>query len=152
MVSSRTGTTLCKTDCHLISISKDAYDAVIGVYENTITQERIDFLKSFSFFSKVPNSKLLSLILESRIVNYKIKHVIYNFEQNPDCFYFIKEGSVELYEYIEEQGAPNSLGAKHGAKTQDETELQVMRRRRTLVPITIMNQNTFFGDFEIIQS
>ncbi len=66
-LKNRTGTVVCKTDVNLITISKEGYDRVIGVYERLLLEERLDFLRQFSFMSKVPNSHLMSLLLGSKI-------------------------------------------------------------------------------------
>ena len=80
----RTGTMVCATISQLISISREGYDKVIGAYEKLIIDEKIEFLKQFSFFEKIPNSNILSLILYAKIKKFEKKAVIYDEGMKPN--------------------------------------------------------------------
>ncbi len=61
-----------------------------------LVQERIDFFKSFPFFEKMPNNKILSLIPDKEFKKYQNKNVIYNINDRVDKIYFLMKGQVEI--------------------------------------------------------
>ena len=47
----RTGTVICRENTYVMILDKHGFNAILGSYYDTIDNENLNFLKSFSFFS-----------------------------------------------------------------------------------------------------
>jgi signal-transduction protein with cAMP-binding, CBS, and nucleotidyltransferase domain len=60
----------------------------------------VEFLKRFSFFSKIPKKFLIAIIHNTKIENYNKGNIIYKEGDEADKLYMIKEGEVVLTKII----------------------------------------------------
>lgn len=61
---------VCSEDTHLMVLSKEGYEKIIGSFQQQMTREKIDFLKCFSFFNTLPLSSLMSLLHYFKVNTY----------------------------------------------------------------------------------
>ena len=92
---------VCKTDTHLIILSKNGFDRIIGELEKQKIMNKIQFLKQFEFFKFIPNSKLMSLLMDfEELIIYK-NHYLYKEGDQINEIYLLKKGEVEITKQID---------------------------------------------------
>lgn len=72
------------------------YFQILGQYHERLVQEKIDFMKQFSFFSEWSTSKMLSLWELFKKQSYTKNSIVYKEGDNTDGIYFVKQGEIEV--------------------------------------------------------
>ncbi len=52
---------VCSQETHMMVLSKEGFDEIMGEYAEKIKNEKIIFLQNFSFFQHLPVQKLLTV-------------------------------------------------------------------------------------------
>ncbi|EAR88917.2 cyclic nucleotide-binding domain protein (macronuclear) [Tetrahymena thermophila SB210] len=94
--SKRTATVVFKEDSWVLSLTKSSFEQIMGNYKTNIIQDNLEFLKTFEFFSSIPNQRLLGLLHSMANHQYNKKTVIYTEKDPSSHIFFIKNGSVEI--------------------------------------------------------
>lgn len=158
----RTATMVCQQDTEFMVLNKEAFKNVIGIYYEQQKREQMNFLKQFSFFNKIGNSKMLSLMNSFKVNTYHPKSIVYSQNEPVKNIYFIRRGEVEIeqVEEIGEQLAQEVLSKQtlqqqislknrmHSMNASQKQKQQTVSKIR--IPIIRLGENTFFGDYEVL--
>ncbi|KAL4466350.1 hypothetical protein ABPG72_001028 [Tetrahymena utriculariae] len=104
----RTGTMVCKEETHLMILTKNGFDKILGQYHEQIKIQRLGFLKSYSFFNNIPNSNLLSILLDIKIEIYPKKTVLFAQGDEVKNIFFIKRGEIQVSRIIQDNLPENT--------------------------------------------
>ncbi|KAL4438753.1 hypothetical protein ABPG74_013426 [Tetrahymena malaccensis] len=104
----RTGTMVCKEETHLMTLTKNGFDKILGQYHEQIKIQRLGFLKSYSFFNNIPNSNLLSILLDIKIEIYPKKSMLFAQGDEVKNIFFIKRGEIQISRIIQDEGIEKS--------------------------------------------
>lgn len=63
--------------------------------------EKVEYLKKFSFFSKIPKKFLMALLHFIEIEEYQKDNIIYSENDIANKFYMIREGEIEITNLVE---------------------------------------------------
>ncbi|EAR96997.3 cyclic nucleotide-binding domain protein (macronuclear) [Tetrahymena thermophila SB210] len=151
----RTGTMICKQDTHIMSLSKEAFDKLLGKYHERVKQEKIGFLRQFQVFDGVPTSKLLSLIHDMKTNVYQINNILYEEGDKVEDIFFIKDGEVELSKLANVQNQKDFIQSSN-MKLDEKFQMynlkhnrQVQREQKIRMRISVITNGECFGDYEI---
>ncbi|KAL4510175.1 hypothetical protein ABPG72_010368 [Tetrahymena utriculariae] len=151
----RTGTMICKQDTHIMSLSKEAFDKLLGKYHERVKQEKIGFLRQFQVFDGVPTSKLLSLIHDMKTNVYQINNILYEEGDKVEDIFFIKDGEVELSKLANVQNQKDFIQSSN-MKLDDKFLMynlkhnrQIQREQKIRMRISVITNGECFGDYEI---
>ncbi|EDK31573.2 cyclic nucleotide-binding domain protein (macronuclear) [Tetrahymena thermophila SB210] len=104
----RTGTMVCKEETHLMTLTKNGFDKILGQYHEQIKIQRLGFLKSYSFFNNIPNSNLLSILLDIKIEVYPKKALLFAQGDEVKNIFFIKRGEIQISRLIQSDQSANT--------------------------------------------
>lgn len=91
----RTATIISRKDTFFMTIERDGFNKIMGAYKENLLGSKLNFLKSFSFFEKIPRQVLLDIILhEIDFLEPEKNSTIYDEKDPTDYIYFIFEGEV----------------------------------------------------------
>ncbi|KAL4466991.1 hypothetical protein ABPG74_010588 [Tetrahymena malaccensis] len=170
----RTGTMICKQDTHIMSLSKEAFDKLLGKYHERVKQEKIGFLRQFQVFDGVPTSKLLSVIFSeekniffqilfqlTKLIHdmktnvYQINNILYQEGDKVEDIFFIKDGEVELSKLANVQNQKDFIQSSN-MKLDDKFLMynlkhnrQIQREQKIRMRISVITNGECFGDYEI---
>ena len=99
----RTATLVCREETHLMVLSREGFEMLMGNYHNFIIKEKLQFFNSFSFFKSTSQSKIQHMILSLKPKTYSTQQYIYRPGEKIDALYFIKKGEVEVQFFEEEE-------------------------------------------------
>lgn len=77
-----------------MTLTKNGFDKILGKYHEQIKTERLGFLKSYTFFKNIPNSKLLSILLDTKIETLPKRAQLFTQGEEVKNIFFIKRGEV----------------------------------------------------------
>lgn len=69
---------------------------MLGSYYENIDKENLNFLRGFSFFKTIGNTKLLAMIYDIDVKKVKSKTVLYSEGQIANDIYFVRTGEIEI--------------------------------------------------------
>ncbi len=58
----RTATMVCREDTHLMQLSRESFEILLGNYYNFVVKEKLKFLTSFEIFRSCTRGELQSLL------------------------------------------------------------------------------------------
>ncbi|EAR88757.2 cyclic nucleotide-binding domain protein (macronuclear) [Tetrahymena thermophila SB210] len=152
----RTATMVCEQDTHFMCLSKEGFDQIMGAYREFVFNERVEYLRQFSFFKNIPTSQLLSLWHYMKEEKFNMKNIIYT-ENDPSCFiFFIRKGEVQISKIAKEEEVQQEylqlneedvFASMNISKQKKEKKINQSKR----VPLVLLGPNCYFGDEEIFQ-
>ena len=140
----RTATMICRNECHVLTLSKQGFDAVLKDVKNEKAQKDLEFLRKFEFFQHIPNSELLSFLFSVKNVRFPLSAVIYKEGDPCDQIYLIREGDLQISSSLVEEQPPDHSDA--GSFDQHRKK----RRKRKFLKLSLLSKNQFFGEYEIL--
>ncbi|EAS00767.3 cyclic nucleotide-binding domain protein (macronuclear) [Tetrahymena thermophila SB210] len=155
----RTASMVCKEDSHLMVLSKEGFEKILGSYQQSIVKQKVSFLKSFSFFEKVANSQLMSFLHCFKILTFTPKSTIYLENDPANEIYLIKSGEVQIQKQIYvEQKLQQQLSREANSQSMDQTNilfnkhLQKNRKQsqKRIIQIKSLGPVQYFGQDEIL--
>ncbi|EGR29986.1 cyclic nucleotide-binding domain protein [Ichthyophthirius multifiliis] len=145
----RTATMICKSDTHLIVISKNGFNKIIGELCRQKILEKINFIKQYWFFSQIPNNKIMSILMYFKIENIQKEKYLYKEGEQIKDIYLLKEGEVELTKKLENQN--NIIQNKIYDEQLIEQKLaKAYQKLQNTLRISVLSQNSYFGLEELI--
>ncbi|KAL4503019.1 hypothetical protein ABPG72_014248 [Tetrahymena utriculariae] len=157
----RTATLILRQDSYLMTLSKEAYNKILGQYDQIILRDRKKFLMYFQCFKYHNYSKLLSLLHFMKIQVFNKKHVLYKEGDKPDHIYFIKQGEVEIskqYDLDKEIEEKDTSLELQQWRTQRKAQIYKLNKVQQIkdkieslfqIQVVILGQNNFFGEEDI---
>ncbi|KAL4445543.1 hypothetical protein ABPG74_004617 [Tetrahymena malaccensis] len=159
--SKQQGTVVCQEDTHIMSLSKEAFDRILGEQQKQIVKNNIRYLKQFSFLENIPDSTLMNLMNYMKQVQYQKDEIIYD-QQDPSSYlYLLKSGEIELSQIVE--FPDNHEG--HSSQNIDEKtqklkfpsfnnlkEERLKQKNLKRVKFALIGANNCFGEKEIIEN
>ncbi|KAL4505386.1 hypothetical protein ABPG72_002448 [Tetrahymena utriculariae] len=152
----RTATMVCEQDTHFMCLSKEGFDQIMGAYREFVFNERVEYLRQFSFFKNIPTSQLLSLWHYMKEEKFNMKNIIYK-ENDPSCFiFFIRKGEVQISKIAKEEEVQQEylqhneedvFASMNISKQKKDKKINQSKR----VPLVLLGPNCYFGDEEIFQ-
>lgn len=73
----------------MITLSRESFKRMIGVFNDGELIKQVQFLKEYSFFSTLTNSKLMSILHSTEMKIFEAKNVIYNKNEEAKYIYLI---------------------------------------------------------------
>ncbi|EAS07793.2 cyclic nucleotide-binding domain protein (macronuclear) [Tetrahymena thermophila SB210] len=161
--SKQQGTVVCQEDTHIMSLSKEAFDRILGEQQKQIVKNNIRYLKQFSFLENIPDSTLMNLMNYLKQVHYQKGEIIYDQFDPSSYLYFIKSGEIELSQIVE--FPDNHKEEVHSSQNVDEKtqkqkfptfnhiqEEKLKQKNLKRVKFALIGANNCFGEKEIIQN
>ncbi|KAL4449888.1 hypothetical protein ABPG74_015007 [Tetrahymena malaccensis] len=155
----RTASMVCKEDSHLMVLSKEGFEKILGSYQQSIVKQKVSFLKSFSFFEKVANSQLMSFLHCFKIITFTPKSTIYQENDPANEIYLIKSGEVQIQKqiYVDQKTQPQ-VSKEANSLSMDQTNilfnkhLQKNRKQsqKRVIQIKSLGPVQYFGQDEIL--
>ena len=156
----RTGTIICVTKCDFLVVNKATFDVLMQVFKQQENANKMGFLKQYEFFRELPDSKLMSLMLDIKLKTFKKNDLIYQEGDTIKYLYLIVDGQVQLSEQLQfESKVPlgrttkiqrlNQQILRDSNENPSETPRTEKYTKET--PLLILTKNSFFGEFEMIQ-
>ncbi|KAL4449887.1 hypothetical protein ABPG74_015006 [Tetrahymena malaccensis] len=152
----RTATMVCQEETHLMVLSKEGFDKIIGSFQQQILREKLEFLRKFQFLDSLPTSQLMSLLHYFKINNFTQKTVIYNEGDEADNIYFIKSGEVEVLKkvFIEDKKYHFNSDEESGKNLMEmniSLKNRIKQKRTETISIKLLGPGQCFGEEEIIE-
>ncbi|KAL4436297.1 hypothetical protein ABPG74_015888 [Tetrahymena malaccensis] len=126
--------------------------------QNTI-REKIEFIKSFEFFSTLSTKRVLQLIQQFKVIKVNGRQNIYEEGENSNFFFLIKEGEVELQSrYSNPQELVKQYSIDNDQEYDDTKDLKDLRMKKAKIDVNklhtvkILGQNSYFGEEEIVKN
>ncbi|EAS04571.2 cyclic nucleotide-binding domain protein (macronuclear) [Tetrahymena thermophila SB210] len=157
----RTATLILRQDSYLMTLSKEAYNKILGQYDQLILRDRRKFLMNFQCFKYHNYSKLLSLLHFMKIQVFNKKYVLYKEGDKPDHIYFIKQGEVEIskqYDLDKEIEEKDTSLELQQWRTQRKAQIYKLNKVQQIkdkieslfqIEVVILGQNNCFGEEDI---
>jgi CRP-like cAMP-binding protein len=92
----RIATCVCRSDCEIAVLDDYSYRTVVGNKLLMIFAEEMNFYSKFSMFSKCPKWFIYLLAKFTEVVNINEETMIFEFNDEADYIYFIKQGEVRV--------------------------------------------------------
>lgn len=105
---------VAKENTYLMTLSKQGFDKILGSFERHKMEEKLKFFQGFNFFKVIPNSKLLAIIKQIKLLPLQIHHEIFNESQLVDSVYFVKTGEIEYSKVFESEQKLKEYQKTHG--------------------------------------
>ncbi|EAS02811.2 cyclic nucleotide-binding domain protein (macronuclear) [Tetrahymena thermophila SB210] len=160
----RTATLICKEDTHFLTLTKEGYEQIIGVYETRILDETIKFLRSFHYFKNIVRSRLLQILCWMKEQIYFKKNIIYKQGEISNSVIFIRSGEIEIFqdheinENQEAQEQSDSPSSKQVSKENKILQLnlslmkKVNKQKTKRLQLLILGSNQYFGQIELLNN
>lgn len=142
---------VCRTDVEIISLTREGFNRIRGAWVENELNKKLSFLRKFSFFKGLSDSRLMSFLHMIEINKYEKNHVFYSLNDLSKYLYFIFEGSVRLFSFIENDYPLKFINT--GKQTENENISKYLKGSKTkfkTVPIMVLSHGSFFGDSEIL--
>ncbi|KAL4499141.1 hypothetical protein ABPG72_017043 [Tetrahymena utriculariae] len=155
----RTATMVCQEETHLMVLSKEGFDKIIGSFQQQILREKLEFLRKFQFLDSLPTSQLMSLLHYFKINNFNQKTTIYNEGDEAENIYFIKSGEVEILrkviiedkKYHFTQNGEEEESSKNLIEMNISLKNRIKQKRTETISIKLLGPGQCFGEEEIIE-
>ncbi|KAL4491243.1 hypothetical protein ABPG72_021629 [Tetrahymena utriculariae] len=161
--SKQQGTVVCLEDTHIMSLSKEAFDSILGEQQKQIVKNNIIYLKQFSFLENIPDSTIINLMNYLKQVQYQKDEIIYDQQDSSNYLYLIKSGEVELSQIVE--FPDNQNDESHSSQNIEEKthklkfptynhiqEEKLKKKKLKRVKFALIGANNCFGEKEIIEN
>ncbi|KAL4477750.1 hypothetical protein ABPG72_018924 [Tetrahymena utriculariae] len=148
-------TIFCEEDSHLIVLSKENFQQFMGNEKNDLVSQKISFLNQFDFLESIPNNKLNQILETSITLNLNSKNTIYQEGQDCESIYFIRKGEVTLTQILEttqqQDEQKDQIAYDYNGESDLYTAMNKRKKKQERVPILIISENSYFGEFEILK-
>ncbi|KRX09454.1 Cyclic nucleotide-binding protein [Pseudocohnilembus persalinus] len=155
--SHRTATCVAQSSCYLMTLTKTAFDNIMGAYKEMLIEENVKFLRGFSFLKDLPTQQLLSLCHLFKEHNLRPKSIIYSEKDLANQLYFVRQGQVELSRLQKVlQNESDKLDLKDYDKMKNQQNLNQIQFQKYIKnlykrqPVVIYGDNSYFGYDEIL--
>ncbi|KAL4487121.1 hypothetical protein ABPG72_001573 [Tetrahymena utriculariae] len=155
----RSATLVAKEDCDLLVLDKEGFDKTISYMKQNTIREKIEFIKSFEFFSTLSTKRVLQLIQQFKVIKVNGRQNIYEEGDNSNFFFLIKEGEVELQSrYSNPQELVKQYSIDNDKEYDDTKDIKDLRMKKAKINVNklhtvkILGQNSYFGEEEIVKS
>ncbi|KAL4448756.1 hypothetical protein ABPG74_012845 [Tetrahymena malaccensis] len=160
----RTATLICKEDTHFLTLTKEGYEQIIGVYETRILDETIKFLRTFHYFKYIVRSRLLQILCWMKEQMYFKKSIIYKQGEISNSVIFIRSGEIEIFqdheinENSETQEQSDSPSSRQVSKEDKILSLnlshmkKVNKQKTKRLQLVILGANQYFGQIELLNN
>ncbi|KAL4438750.1 hypothetical protein ABPG74_013423 [Tetrahymena malaccensis] len=151
----RTATMVCKEDCYCITLTRSGFEKVIGELQRKQKLIQVKFLKQFPFFSGIPKSKLMSILMDFEVMKYSKNKILFEEGQPIQHVFFILEGEVEIYKKFNYQNNQRNFLMNEELKQQALIQApSVMNSKNNTqsirqVGLRILGPNSYCGIDEI---
>lgn len=86
----------CLKNTHLIVLSKEDYNRIIGTIEKKAYLDRINFLRNIPIFSKLTKTSLGKMTYYFEVKKCIKEHVLFKEGDPADFVYIVKKGEFEI--------------------------------------------------------
>ncbi|KAL4466353.1 hypothetical protein ABPG72_001031 [Tetrahymena utriculariae] len=151
----RTATMVCKEDCYCITLTRSGFEKVIGELQRKQKLIQVKFLKQFPFFSGIPKSKLMSILMDFEVMKFSKNKILFEEGQPIQQVFFILEGEVEIYKKFTYQNNQRNFLINEELKQQALIQApSVMNSKNSTqsirqVGLRILGPNSYCGVDEI---
>ncbi|KAL4445999.1 hypothetical protein ABPG74_010991 [Tetrahymena malaccensis] len=148
----RMGTMICRTDVEVISLTREGFNRIKGAWAETELNKKLNFLRKFSFFRGLSDSRLMSFLHLMEISNYEKENILYSKNQKSKYIYFIFEGQVKIYTYkVDDYPLLYKNQSRQIQNPEIQKYLKHTKPKLKKVPLMILTSCSYFGQFEIFE-
>ncbi|EAR85351.2 cyclic nucleotide-binding domain protein (macronuclear) [Tetrahymena thermophila SB210] len=148
----RMGTMVCRTDVEVISLTREGFNRIKGAWAETELNKKLNFLRKFSFFRGLSDSRLMSFLHLMEINKYEKENILYQKNEKSKYIYFIFEGQVKIFTYKVDN---YPLLYKNQTRQIENPEIQKYLKhtkpKLKKVPLMILASCSYFGQFEMFE-
>ncbi|KAL4492418.1 hypothetical protein ABPG72_005553 [Tetrahymena utriculariae] len=148
----RMGTMICRTDVQVISLTREGFNRIKGAWAETELNKKLNFLRKFSFFRGLSDSRLMSFLHLMEISKYEKENILYQKNEKSKFIYFIFEGQVKIFTFKVDD---YPLLYKNQSRSIQNPEIQKYLKntkpKLKRVPLMVLTSCSYFGQFEIFE-
>ncbi|TNV85029.1 hypothetical protein FGO68_gene16462 [Halteria grandinella] len=153
----RMATVRCVQKTHLIVLTKEAFEAVIGKMEKRLLNEKLDFMQNLPFFHMVARNTIARITYSLKKKTYKKGQMLFREGDDAKTVYLIMSGEVEItkirrYKTDPESHAIGTIVKDPLKAKKQQTELfnKNNKTQRQHLSLFILGRGQLIGDEDVI--
>lgn len=153
----RMATVRCVQKTHLIVLTKEAFEAVIGKMEKRLLNEKLDFMQNLPFFNMVARNTIARITYSLKKKTFNKGQIIFKEGDDAKTVYLIMSGEVEITKVRRFKTNPESHAIEtivkdplKAKKQQTELFSKNNKTQKHLLTLFILGKGQLIGDEDVI--